>query len=266
VPADNEIYEQPGDIWWDEHQPLHVIRTALNPVRLQYLDRALAARGTDLAGKVTVDVGCGGGLLAEEIARLGATVIGVDPSRGSLATARAHAAMAGLAVDYLAGSGEHLPLEDASADIICCVDVLEHVQDLDAVIRETSRVLKPGGLYLYDTINRTPLSKLVVIKLGQQWARTALMPPGLHDWDQFITPAEMHATLARHQLLSQDMAGMSPSVTALQLFRLIRQVKKGKLSYAGFGRQASFRLTRGLRISYIGHATLPERADQEGIS
>jgi SAM-dependent methyltransferase len=82
MPADNEFSDQPGDIWWDEDQPLHVIRTALNPARLSYFASAFAARGIDPAGQLAVDVGCGGGLLAEEMARLGATVIGVDPSRG----------------------------------------------------------------------------------------------------------------------------------------------------------------------------------------
>jgi len=255
VPADNEIYNQPGDLWWDEHQPLHAIRTALNPARMEYFTRVFAARGIDPAGKMTVDVGCGGGLLAEEVARLGATVVGIDPSRNSLATARAHAGAAGLAITYRAGSGEHLPLDDVSADIVYCVDVLEHVQDLDAVIRETARVLKPGGLYIYDTINRTRLSKLVVIKLAQDWAATACMPPNLHDWKQFITPAELRDILSRHNLYDHDIAGMSPSLAVPALFRIVRQLKKGKISYAECGRQASFVLTKDLRISYIGHAT-----------
>ena len=255
MPADNEIYDRPGDIWWDERQPLNAIRTALNPARLEYFARVFAALGLDPAGKVTVDVGCGGGLLAEEAARLGATVIGVDPSLGSLATARAHAEESGLAIDYRAGAGEHLPVADASADIVYCVDVLEHVQDLDAVVRETARVLKPGGLYLYDTINRTRLSQLVVIKLAQDWAVTACVPPNLHDWDQFITPAELRGTLARHHLDHQDMAGMSPGAALPVLWRAVRQLKKRKISYAEFGRRASFGLTRDTRISYIGHAT-----------
>jgi 2-polyprenyl-6-hydroxyphenyl methylase/3-demethylubiquinone-9 3-methyltransferase len=255
MPASNEIYDQPGDIWWDEDQPLSVIRTALNPARLGYFTSVLAARGIDPAGQVAVDVGCGGGLLAEEVARLGATVIGVDPSRGSLATARAHAAAAGLAIDYLGGSGERLPLADASADIVYCVDVLEHVQDLDAVLRETARVLKPGGLYLYDTINRTLLSKLVMIKLAQDWAATAVLPPGLHDWGQFITPAELRGALGRHSMRSRHMAGLSPGVSPVAAFRLARQLKKGRLSYAEFGRRISLVLTGDMRISYIGHAT-----------
>ena len=193
--------------------------------------------------------------MAEEIARLGAAVIGIDPSAASIATARAHAAGSGLEIDYRVGSGERLPADDGCADVVYCVDVLEHVADLDAVIGETARVLKPGGLYLFDTINRTRLSKLVVIKLSQQWAATAWMPPGLHDWDQFITPAELGDSLARHGLGQHDLTGMSPGISPPALIRLLRQVKKGKLSYADFGRQAAFTLTSNLRVSYLGHAT-----------
>jgi len=255
MPADNEIYNQPGDIWWDEHQPLHAIRTSLNPARIEYFASAFAATGLDPAGKVVVDVGCGGGLLAEEIARLGAAVIGVDPSASSIETARAHAAQAGLVIDYRIGAGEHLPVDDASADVVYCVDVLEHVADLDAVIAETARVLKPGGLYLFDTINRTRLSRFVMIKLSQDWPGTAWMPANLHDWDQFVTPGELRAALARHGLHERGMAGMSPGISPPALIRLMRQLKKGRFSYAEFGRRASFALGQDLRITYIGHAT-----------
>ncbi len=170
-----------------------MIRTALNPVRLRYLKQVLLRSGVDPAGKTVADIGCGGGLLAEELARLGASVTGVDPSAPSLETARAHAQAAGLSIDYRLGSGEQLPLPDAWADIACCADVLEHVSDVAAVVRETARILKPGGAYLYDTINRTPLSRLIVIKLSQDWSPTAWAPRDLHHYSQFITPAEIHS-------------------------------------------------------------------------
>ena len=259
MPADNEIYHQPGDIWWDENQPLHAIRTALNPARMEYFAAACAARSLDPAGKVIIDVGCGGGLMAEEVARLGAHVIGIDPAAASIATARRHAAAGGLAIDYRTGSGELLPAGDACADAVYCVDVLEHVADLDAVIAETARVLRPGGLYLFDTINRTRLSKLVVVKLSQDWAATAWLPRGLHDWDQFITPAELGRCLARHGLRQHGLAGLRPGVSPATLIRLVRQVRKGRLSYADFGRRAAFTLTGDLRASYLGYATKLER-------
>ncbi len=193
--------------------------------------------------------------MAEEIARLGAVVIGVDPAAPAIDTARAHAARGGLAIDYRVGPGEQLPAGDACADVVYCLDVLEHVADVDAVIAETARVLKPGGLYLFDTINRTWLSKLVAIKLCQEWAATAWMPPGLHDWDQFITPAELGRCLSRHQLQPRDLTGMAPRRSPPALLKLLRQLKQGKLGYADLGRRAAFGLTTDLRVSYLGHAT-----------
>jgi 2-polyprenyl-6-hydroxyphenyl methylase/3-demethylubiquinone-9 3-methyltransferase len=267
LPADNTIYDQPGDIWWDELQPLHALRT-LNPVRMRYFRDVLAGQGIDVAGKLVVDVGCGGGLLAEEIARLGVDVIGVDPSPNSIETARRHAASGGLSIDYRIGRGEELPVADSVADIVCCVDVLEHVTDLDSVIAETARVLKPGGLYLFDTINRTLLSRLLMIKLSQEWRATAWMPAGLHDWNQFITPAELSHALATHDLRMQKLAGIAPSIWPPALFLLLRQLRKGTISYAELGDKAAFALTTRLGVSYIGHATRTQgqRQEREGRS
>jgi 2-polyprenyl-6-hydroxyphenyl methylase/3-demethylubiquinone-9 3-methyltransferase len=254
VPVDNDIYKAERDIWWDEHQPLNMIRTALNPARLRYFHQVFGQLGVEPAGTTIVDIGCGGGLLAEELARLGANVIGVDPAESSLCTARDHARLAGLEIDYRAGVGERLPLEDASVDIACCVDVLEHVDDLGAVISETARVLKPGGIYLYDTINRTFLSKLVMIKLCQEWGRTAWMPPDLHDFSQFIKPSELRALLAGNDMIEGGAIGMAPSAKPPRLYRLLRKLKKGEISHAEFGREVEFVLTRDKSVSYIGFA------------
>ena len=254
MPVDNEIYNVPGDIWWDENQPLHTLRTIMNPARMQYFNSVFSARGLDPAGKAVIDVGCGGGLFAEEVARLGASVIGIDPAPGAITTAQKHAAETGLEIDYRIGSGEHLPADDACADIVYCVDVLEHVADVDAVVGEIARVLKPGGLFLFDTINRTRVSKLVAIKLCQQWPVTACLPPGLHDWNQFITPAELRQALVRRHLREEGLTGLAPGVSPPTLIRLMRQLKKGRLSYGEFGRRAAFVLTKDLRVSYIGHA------------
>jgi 2-polyprenyl-6-hydroxyphenyl methylase / 3-demethylubiquinone-9 3-methyltransferase len=254
VRADNGIYNAPGDIWWDDDQPMSVIGTALNPVRLRYLNQVLGRSGAGPAGKTLADIGCGGGLFAEELARLGANVIGVDPSAPSLQTARAHAEAAGLAIDYRQGSGEQLPLPDASADIACCVDVLEHVSDVPAVLRETARILKPGGIYLYDTINRTPLSRLIVIKLSQDWGPTAWAPRHMHHYSQFITPAELHALLEASGLSDRGHTGITPSASPPRIVRLLRQARTGKISYAEFGRRIEFVLTNDTRISYLGHA------------
>jgi 2-polyprenyl-6-hydroxyphenyl methylase/3-demethylubiquinone-9 3-methyltransferase len=255
MPVDNEIYNAAGDAWWDEHQPLYTLRTFMNPARMQYFTSVFSAQGLDPAGKVVIDIGCGGGLFAEDVARLGASVIGIDPAPGAIDAARRHAAGAGLAIDYRVGPGEHLPADDACADIVYCVDVLEHVADVDAVVGEAARVLRPGGLFLFDTINRTMISKIVMIKLCQDWPLTAWMPPGLHDWDQFIKPAELRAVLARHHLREEGLTGLKPGIAPPALIPLMYQVKKGKISYAEFGRRSAMVLSKDLRASYIGHAT-----------
>jgi 2-polyprenyl-6-hydroxyphenyl methylase / 3-demethylubiquinone-9 3-methyltransferase len=253
--VDNEIYNRPGDIWWDESQPLSAIRTAINPARIEYFTRVLRKLGIDPTGRTVVDIGCGGGLFAEEWARMGAHVVGVDPSASSLDTARRHAAAAALSIDYRHGSGETLPVEESSVDIACCVDVLEHVNDLDRVIAETSRVLRSGGVYLFDTINRTRLSKFVMIKLLQDWHFTAWMPPNLHAWEQFITPEELRVAMSLHGLSVGDIVGIGPGVKPLALIRLTRQLRKGKISHGEFGARARFVVTRDLRVAYAGYST-----------
>src|SRR5215471_13889827 len=110
----------------------------------------------------------------------------VDPSAVSIGTARAHAATRGLDIDYRVGTGEQLPAPDSAFGLAYCCDVLEHVPDPDRVISETARVLKPGGLYLFDTINRTRKSKLLAIKVMQQWPLTRVVDAAIHDWDMFI--------------------------------------------------------------------------------
>jgi 2-polyprenyl-6-hydroxyphenyl methylase/3-demethylubiquinone-9 3-methyltransferase len=168
-------------------------------------------------------------------------------------TARRHAEEHGLDIDYRCGAGESLPLEDGSVDIVCCVDVLEPVHDLDAVLRETARVLKPGGLYLFDTVNRTRLSRLVMIKLCQDWSRTGWMPPHLHDWAAFITPDELREAASRAGLAIQEITGMAPGPKPPQLYVLLRRLKKGRMTHAEFGRRTEFRLTPDLRVTYIGY-------------
>jgi 2-polyprenyl-6-hydroxyphenyl methylase / 3-demethylubiquinone-9 3-methyltransferase len=252
---DNELYNQPGDIWWDDDAFLSVLRTALNPARFGYFRQVLTEQlQMDPVGKAALDVGCGGGLLAEEFARLGCKVTGIDPSEQSLQTARTHAKHSGLEIDYRQGVGEELPFPGSSFDIIYCCDVLEHVSDLDRVIAETARVLRPGGVYLYDTINRTLLSKLVVIKLLQEWRWSSLAPPNLHAWDMFVKPEELRILLERHGLQQRDLIGMRPAANPLALLLLLWQWKRGVIEYGELGRRAVFTLVRDTSVSYLGFA------------
>lgn len=254
---DNELYNRPGDLWWDEDQPLHAIRTALNPGRLAYIRQVLADLHLRPAELQALDVGCGGGLLAEEMAGLGFSVTGVDPSEPSLETARAHAAQAGLHIDYRRGKAEALPCGDGTFDVVYCCDVLEHVDSVDQAIAEVARVLKPGGVYIFDTINRTFPSRLVYIKLFQEWRWTNWMPANLHTWDKFIRPTELRELFVKHGLEQRGLAGLEPRANPLALFRLLRERKRGQLTFAEFGRRAEHRVTRNTKSTYIGYSLRP---------
>ncbi len=178
-----------GESWWEEDNPLNLLHGSLTPGRFAYFRKVLGETvGRDHHGLRALDVGSGGGFLAEEFTRIGFRVTGIDPSPVSVDTARRHAAGSALDIEYRIGSGEQLPVPDAAFDVIYCCDVLEHVSDLDGVIAETSRALKPGGLYLFDTINRTFASKLVAIKIMQEWRMTRMFDTPIHDWSMCIRP------------------------------------------------------------------------------
>jgi 2-polyprenyl-6-hydroxyphenyl methylase/3-demethylubiquinone-9 3-methyltransferase len=257
MPVHNTVYDRMAESWWEERGFLHVL-AALNPARFGYMRRVLTEElHLAPAGLRTLDIGCGGGLLAEEFARLGYAVVGVDPSEESLAAARTHAAGQGLAIEYHCARGEALPFADDSFDLVYCCDVLEHVTDLQQVIAETARVLRPGGTYFYDTINRTPQSRLIVIKLLQEWRWTALMPPRLHDWHMFIRPAELRRALEQHGLVPGGLTGLKPRANPLRLVRTLRQRKRGLLSYAAAVRKMDIRESPDTSVSYIGYARKP---------
>jgi 2-polyprenyl-6-hydroxyphenyl methylase/3-demethylubiquinone-9 3-methyltransferase len=257
VPVDNTVYDRMADSWWDESGFLHAL-AALNPARFGYMRRVLVEElRLGPVGLQVLDLGCGGGLLAEEFARLGCAVMGVDPSEESLDAARAHAARQGLAIGYQCARGEALPFADQSFDIVYCCDVLEHVTDLRQVIAETSRVLRPGGTYFYDTINRTARSRLIVIKLLQEWHWTALMPPRLHDWRMFIRPAELQRELEHHGLMPGGLTGLKPRANPLRLVRALRRRKRGLLSYAAAVREMDLGESHDTSVAYIGYAHKP---------
>lgn len=254
MPVDNLVYDRMAASWWNERGFLHGM-AGLNPARFGYMRRVLTQELHLIPTELQVlDVGCGGGLLAEEFARLGCAVTGVDPSTESIAAARAHAASQGLSIMYQKGRGEALPFSAASFDVIYCCDVLEHVDDLRQVIAETARVLRPGGTYLFDTINRTPLSWLIVIKLLQEWRWTALMPPRLHDWNMFIRPADLERLLERHGLRVGGLTGLRPRANPLRMLRTLRRRKRGLLSYVEATEQMDLGESPDTSVSYIGYA------------
>jgi 2-polyprenyl-6-hydroxyphenyl methylase / 3-demethylubiquinone-9 3-methyltransferase len=247
VPVDNQLYDRLADTWWNDDSVLSLLRTSINPARFGYMRRVLTEElGIDPRDKTALDVGSGGGLLAEEFARLGCRVTGIDPSAQSVETARAHAETEDLDIRYTVGAGEELPFPDESFDIAYCCDVLEHVDDLDRVLTETARVLKP--------INRTRRSRLVVINLMQEWRSTALMEPNLHDWDMFIKPPELSAAMDRAGLDSRDTVGLGPARNPIAMVVDMRRRARGDMTFGEFGARNKFRETRDRSLLYAGYA------------
>lgn len=255
MPVDNALYNQPGDIWWDERAPLAALRTSLNPARFGYFRHVLAERlHLNPHGMAALDVGCGGGLLAEEFARLGCRVTGADPAEPALEVARAHAAASGLNITYRVGVGEALPFPDGAFGLVYCCDVLEHVTSPDRVIEEIARVLTVGGVFFFDTINRTFLSNLLAIKLVQEWRITRVAPPNLHDWSQFIKPSELDALLTRRGLERQEIVGILPGASPISALIAMWRYKRGAISVGEYGRRLAFRISANLSVSYAGFA------------
>ncbi|MDR1350712.1 MAG: bifunctional 2-polyprenyl-6-hydroxyphenol methylase/3-demethylubiquinol 3-O-methyltransferase UbiG [Zoogloeaceae bacterium] len=226
--ADPEELAKFGELahnWWDpngEFRPLHEI----NPLRLDWI-----ADEIDLAGKTALDVGCGGGLLAEGLAAKGARVTGIDLSEKPLGVARLHLLESGLAVDYRQVAAEQLALElPGHFDVVTCLELLEHVPDPQSVLTACRQLLKPGGKAFFSTLNRSPESFLLAI-VGAEYVLN-LLPRGTHDHARFIKPSE----LARYC----RVAGLEPEYPV-------------GLNYNPFTRACA--LSRNIRVNYLMVAT-----------
>lgn len=228
VRAESGVFDRLGGSWWDERSLLSQMRD-FNPLRLAYIKEVLGS----LQNKKILDVGCGGGLLSEALAQEGATVIAIDSSAAAIEDAQRHAAGQNLALDYQIADATRLPLADASFDVVMASEVLEHLEDVQTVLAEVSRVLKKGGRFIFDTPNRTWISRFCLIVLGEWVLRK--IPRGTHDGRRFIRPTELKELLMVTGMRVRDIRGFW---------------------VAGRDRQKRwrFRFTRNTRLAYFGWA------------
>ncbi len=201
-PAEIRKFEELAARWWDpasEFKPLHDI----NPLRLDYIDQRAG-----LAGKRVLDIGCGGGILAESMARRGAKVTGIDMGEAPLAVARLHLLESGLDIDYQRITAEEFAEQHPEAfDVVTCMEMLEHVPDPARTVEACMKLVKPGGHVFFSTINRNPKSYLFAI-IGAEYL-LRLLPKGTHDYGKFIRPSELVGWTRRAGLAARELTGMS---------------------------------------------------------
>src|SRR5258708_3255037 len=210
--AEIERFSRIAEEWWDPNgkfAPLH----RLNPTRLGYIrDRAAGhwqrnpLSGSPLQGLSLLDVGCGGGLLCEPMARLGATVTGVDAAQRNIATAHLHAEGQGLTIDYRETTAEALAAEGRQFDIVLALEIIEHVADIDLFLRSCGQLTKPGGLVFLATLNRTAKAWALAIA-GAEYLLHWL-PRGTHDWKKFLKPSEVVRGLRSGGVETQEIVGV----------------------------------------------------------
>lgn len=211
-PAEIERFARIAEQWWDprgKFAPLH----QLNPVRLGFIrDRAAAhwqraPLGTaPLGGLSLVDIGCGGGLICEPMARLGAQVVGIDATERNIATAHLHAGGQDLAIDYRATTAEALADTGTQFDIVLALEIVEHVADVDLFLQSVSRLAKPGGLVFMSTLNRTAKAWALAIAGAEYVMRW--LPRGTHDWRKFLKPSELVRGLRGVQVEPREIVGV----------------------------------------------------------
>jgi 2-polyprenyl-6-hydroxyphenyl methylase/3-demethylubiquinone-9 3-methyltransferase len=199
--------------WWDPAGPMRPLHK-LNPLRLAWIKQEITARfdrdmeqATALAGLRILDIGCGGGLVAEPLCRMGATVTGLDPSPEVIAAARLHAGEGGLAIDYRAGTAEALAAGGETFDVVLVLEVVEHVHDVGAFVATVASLVRPGGLVVASTINRT-LKAFALAIVGAEYVLRWL-PRGTHSYEKLVTPAELAAAFSDAGLAPGDETGVA---------------------------------------------------------
>ncbi|MBD2539470.1 bifunctional 2-polyprenyl-6-hydroxyphenol methylase/3-demethylubiquinol 3-O-methyltransferase UbiG [Coleofasciculus sp. FACHB-SPT36] len=237
---DLKFYDLSADRWWQEDEKIYALYH-LNQPRFDFFDRYVS----NWQGLQALDVGCGGGFTCEFMAKRGVKVSGIDQSAKCIQQAQDHASLSGLQIDYQQGYSENLPYSANTFDIVVCVDVLEHIADLRQTLSEIYRILKPNGLFLFDTINKTFASKLIMIWLLENILQE--IPRGIHDWNKFIEPQELTSLMHSQGFNSIEIKGFN-------IFG--ESIYQNVLAYIHYKKTGKFQvgISNNTSVMYIGKA------------
>jgi 2-polyprenyl-6-hydroxyphenyl methylase / 3-demethylubiquinone-9 3-methyltransferase len=240
-----------------ERQPpdgLHVRAAAFLPARVRYIDHVISQVGVKPTGSRALVVGTGRGLLARDLARRGFAVTALDPDPAAIRLAEE--AGGGLSGHYEIGDADALPFGDGAFDVAYYQDTFETTDVLDAVLREAARVLRRGGVLVYDTVNRTALSRLIYLGALQSWRWTRIVPGNRYARDRLRPPAELAATMSAHGLRSRDVSAMMPA-SPIRLVRSVRRARRGDIDDAELAGLAGMHVVPGsehAKVTYLGFA------------
>jgi 2-polyprenyl-6-hydroxyphenyl methylase / 3-demethylubiquinone-9 3-methyltransferase len=203
-PQELAHFEELGEDWWDLSGPMRALH-AMNPVRVAYVRDAMTRHG-GLEDARIVEIGCGGGILCEPLARMGALMTGIDPAKGNIEIARAHGENQGLSIDYRAATAEELVAQGATFDAVLAMEVIEHVPDQAGFVETAAALVRPGGLLIMSTLNRT-LKSFALAIIGAEYVLKWL-PKGTHKWERFVTPRELSRMMRASGLRVIDRSGV----------------------------------------------------------
>ena len=209
--AEVSRFEDLASRWWDPEgdlKPLHQI----NPLRLEYIDQRFP-----LDGQHVLDLGCGGGLLCEPLNRLGATITGIDASNDNIEVAKLHSKEMNLNIEYIHAAPENLDLKNNACDALLCMEVVEHLRDVNLFIENCSKLIKKNGIMFVATINKNLKSYIFAI-LGAEYVLRWL-PIGTHDWDKFLTPQDLEIVASKNNFLANEIVGMKFNLLSKKWFK-----------------------------------------------
>jgi len=239
------------EAWWNPNEFLYGLHTLIGPLREPYILATLRDTGA-AGGSAVLDIGSGGGFLAATLADAGYDVVGIDPAMSAVRSAAQH-----VPASFVLGAGETLLFTNDSFEAVVCSEVLEHVDDVDAVLAEVARVLRPGGVLIFSLPNRTLLSRLALIELAQRNSITRVLPRGLHDWDRFICSRDLTKLARHHNLIVHEVHGVSVRVRDLPAaVGAMVNLRRRRINYSEAGARVRLRLSRSRAVAYIGYAVL----------
>lgn len=254
--GDNSLFNDLAESWWSDNGFFAVLRYWSANWSIPYYQRVLTQQLESFHGRPLLDLGCGGGVVAESFAAMGFAVTGIDRSEKSVEVARSHATQNGLKIDYLTGYGDKLPFGNEAFEIVICSGVLEVIKDWDSVIREIARVLKHNGIFVFYSTNRTDASK-GMIEVAQENEATCFIPTNMLSWEMFITPEELAASLEQYGLQIKEIKGSKPVEDPMPGFIAMQQHKQGAISSIELAKYLGLEEGPNVDILYMGYAVKP---------